>query len=41
MLPVALSYDHRAIDGGNAARFIVDLIKAIQEFPEASVALKS
>ena len=27
MLPLALSYDHRVIDGGAAARFIVDLVK--------------
>ena len=34
MMPVALSYDHRLIDGGNAARFTVDLVKAFEEFPE-------
>jgi pyruvate dehydrogenase E2 component (dihydrolipoamide acetyltransferase) len=34
MLPVALSYDHRVIDGGGAARFIVDLVKAIENFDE-------
>jgi pyruvate dehydrogenase E2 component (dihydrolipoamide acetyltransferase) len=37
ILPVTVSYDHRVIDGGAAARFVVDLVKAIQEFPEASV----
>jgi pyruvate dehydrogenase E2 component (dihydrolipoamide acetyltransferase) len=40
MLPLALSYDHRVIDGAQAARFIVDLVKAIEEFPEQSVALR-
>ena len=30
MLPMALSYDHRVIDGANAARFIVDLVKAFE-----------
>lgn len=40
MLPLALSYDHRAIDGAQAARFITDLVKALQEFPEEKVALK-
>ena len=35
MLPLALSYDHRAIDGGSAARFIVDLVAAFENFPEA------
>lgn len=37
MMPVALSYDHRIIDGGNAARFIVDLVAAFQNFSEAEV----
>jgi len=32
MLPIGLSYDHRVIDGGGAARFIVDLVKAIEKF---------
>jgi pyruvate dehydrogenase E2 component (dihydrolipoamide acetyltransferase) len=39
MLPLALSYDHRVIDGGAAARFIVDLVKAIEEFAENEVKL--
>ncbi len=34
MLPIALSYDHRIIDGGNAARFTVDLVAAFQNFSE-------
>ncbi len=37
ILPVALSYDHRVIDGGVAARFIVDLVKAIENFDEKVV----
>ncbi|MEY2428433.1 MAG: hypothetical protein QOJ40_1318 [Verrucomicrobiota bacterium] len=37
MLPIALSYDHRAIDGGAAARFVVDLVKAFEEFKEDAV----
>ncbi len=37
MLPLALSYDHRVVDGGVAARFITDLVKAFQEFKEESV----
>ena len=36
-LPLALSYDHRLIDGGTAARFITDLVKAIEQFPETLV----
>ena len=39
IMPVALSYDHRVIDGGTAARFIVDLVKAFETFPESEVKL--
>lgn len=39
LLPLALSYDHRVIDGGQAARFTVDLVQAIQEFPAAAAQL--
>src|SRR5258705_7237603 len=34
MLPIAVSYDHRVIDGGAAARFTVDLVKAFVQFNE-------
>jgi pyruvate dehydrogenase E2 component (dihydrolipoamide acetyltransferase) len=34
MLPLAVSYDHRVIDGGAAARFVVDLVRALEEFRE-------
>jgi pyruvate dehydrogenase E2 component (dihydrolipoamide acetyltransferase) len=37
MLPLALSYDHRVIDGANAARFMVDLVKALENFDEKLV----
>jgi len=37
MTPLALSYDHRVIDGGSAARFVVDLVNAMQEFKDAAV----
>jgi pyruvate dehydrogenase E2 component (dihydrolipoamide acetyltransferase) len=37
LTPMALSYDHRVIDGGNAARFAVDLVKAFENFEEATV----
>jgi pyruvate dehydrogenase E2 component (dihydrolipoamide acetyltransferase) len=39
IMPIALSYDHRVIDGGSAARFIVDLVKAFEAFDEAVVKL--
>ena len=37
LTPVALSYDHRVIDGGSAARFTVDLVKALENFSEDAV----
>ena len=39
MTPIALSYDHRVIDGGGAARFTVDLLEALQNFSEDVVKL--
>ncbi len=39
MTPIALSYDHRVVDGGNAARFTVDLVKAFENFGEDAVKL--
>jgi pyruvate dehydrogenase E2 component (dihydrolipoamide acetyltransferase) len=39
MTPLGLSYDHRVIDGGAAARFMVDLVKAMEEFGEDGVRL--
>jgi pyruvate dehydrogenase E2 component (dihydrolipoamide acetyltransferase) len=33
LLPLSLSYDHRLIDGGDAVRFLNDVVKEIQEFP--------
>jgi pyruvate dehydrogenase E2 component (dihydrolipoamide acetyltransferase) len=39
ILPLALSYDHRVIDGAAAARFIMDLVAALQDFKEEWVRL--
>ncbi len=39
MTPLGLSYDHRVIDGGSAARFTVDLLKAFENFAEEAVKL--
>ncbi len=39
MTPIGLSYDHRVIDGGSAARFTVDLLAALQDFSEDVVKL--
>jgi pyruvate dehydrogenase E2 component (dihydrolipoamide acetyltransferase) len=37
MMPIAISYDHRIIDGGEAARFTVELVKGFENFSEADV----
>lgn len=37
MLPLGLSYDHRVIDGGTAARFIVEVVQALGQFKESDV----
>ena len=37
MLPMGLSYDHRVIDGGAAARFMVDLVQGFENFSEVDV----
>jgi pyruvate dehydrogenase E2 component (dihydrolipoamide acetyltransferase) len=37
MTPMALSYDHRVVDGGSAARFTVDLLAAFNDFKEETV----
>jgi pyruvate dehydrogenase E2 component (dihydrolipoamide acetyltransferase) len=39
MMPLGLSYDHRVIDGAQAARFITDLVRAIEGVTDAEVAL--
>jgi pyruvate dehydrogenase E2 component (dihydrolipoamide acetyltransferase) len=39
ILPLGLSYDHRVIDGGQAARFVVDLVKGFETFKEDLVKL--
>jgi pyruvate dehydrogenase E2 component (dihydrolipoamide acetyltransferase) len=39
MMPIALSYDHRAIDGGDAVRFSQDLIAAFAALNDETVKL--
>jgi pyruvate dehydrogenase E2 component (dihydrolipoamide acetyltransferase) len=41
MMPIGLSYDHRVIDGGAAARFTVDLIEAFEKMTEQDVDISS
>ena len=37
MLPIAVSYDHRVIDGADAARFVTALVKALENVDEKSI----
>ena len=39
MMPITISYDHRVIDGGEAARFAVDLKSAFASIDEARLKL--
>lgn len=39
MMPMGLSYDHRVIDGGEAARFTVELVQAFENFREEDAKL--
>ena len=39
LMPIGLSYDHRVIDGGTAARFTVELLAAIEQFKDADAKL--
>ena len=41
LLPLCLSYDHRVIDGANAARFIRDLAEELGNFKEDEVKLEA
>jgi 2-oxoglutarate dehydrogenase E2 component (dihydrolipoamide succinyltransferase) len=37
MCYLALTFDHRLVDGADADRFMADLKKQLQEFPEGAV----
>jgi pyruvate/2-oxoglutarate dehydrogenase complex dihydrolipoamide acyltransferase (E2) component len=37
MLPLTLSYDHRIIDGADAARFMVDFVAALEGLSEKAI----
>ena len=39
LMPVSLSYDHRVIDGADGARFVREIAKAIEGFPESEIKL--
>ncbi len=38
LLPLALSYDHRVIDGGAAVRFMLELVQGFEHFDEKLIA---
>jgi pyruvate dehydrogenase E2 component (dihydrolipoamide acetyltransferase) len=40
LLPVCLAYDHRALDGADAVRFLKEIIANLENFSEAEVKLK-
>jgi len=39
ILPLVLSYDHRVIDGADAARFVTELVTVLEQFKAEEVAL--
>jgi pyruvate dehydrogenase E2 component (dihydrolipoamide acetyltransferase) len=39
VLPLCLAYDHRALDGADAVRFLQEIIHGLESFPEAEVKL--
>jgi pyruvate dehydrogenase E2 component (dihydrolipoamide acetyltransferase) len=39
LLPLCLSYDHRVLDGGDAVRFLREIIAGLESFTEADVKL--
>ena len=39
IMPICVAYDHRVIDGGSAARFVVDLVAAFETLSESEVKL--
>jgi pyruvate dehydrogenase E2 component (dihydrolipoamide acetyltransferase) len=40
LLPLCLAYDHRALDGADAVRFLMDVIAGLENFDEALLKLK-
>ncbi len=38
-MPIALSYDHRVLDGGSAARFVVDFAEILNKFSASDLRL--
>jgi pyruvate dehydrogenase E2 component (dihydrolipoyllysine-residue acetyltransferase) len=40
MLPLAVSHDHRVVDGADGVRFLTDLVREIEDLPESEFELK-
>jgi pyruvate dehydrogenase E2 component (dihydrolipoyllysine-residue acetyltransferase) len=40
LMPLCLSYDHRVLDGGDAVRFLREIVAGLQSFPESEVKIK-
>lgn len=40
ILPLCLAYDHRVLDGGDAVRFLQDIISRLEAFDEVDIKLK-
>lgn len=40
LMPLCLSYDHRALDGGDAVRFLKEIVSGLESFPEAEAKIK-
>jgi pyruvate dehydrogenase E2 component (dihydrolipoamide acetyltransferase) len=40
IVPLCLAYDHRVLDGGDAVRFLKDLIASLESFDETDLLLK-
>jgi pyruvate/2-oxoglutarate dehydrogenase complex dihydrolipoamide acyltransferase (E2) component len=40
LMPLCLSYDHRVLDGGDAVRFLREIVAGLQTFPEPDVKIK-
>ena len=38
--PLCLAYDHRVLDGGDAVRFLKEIVAGLQSFPESEVKIK-
>jgi pyruvate dehydrogenase E2 component (dihydrolipoamide acetyltransferase) len=40
VMPLCLAYDHRVLDGGDAVRFLEEIVAGLQSFPEPEVKMK-